>query len=412
MFRFMGGKLERYFVPAVVGLAPVIFALVTWPVGDSTPMRHFVLAAALPITAAELFVIAVAFREGLATAIRSNPLPRPAVIAVMVWLVLGIATSLLIAPMSGVAIRWTVHWVTHLLFGFSIAYLCSRQLRLGDLVVCYLAGFFVYNLIFLIFVIGHWGQPIDWVHYLPGAIHIRHVAIYSAAMTGMSIGMMAGARTRSVWSLAFVLTMIGFAVGLWTGARGMVVSVVGATVLAALIIPAMRSIRVLGATALALGAAFAAVAWLPTPNEEMMGVGRHLAATTEREMTTGRLEMWSKVVDAIGRNPIFGYGPGQMPAVAPHSTMGQPHNLVLQVVLDWGLVGLACVLVVGIYYLRRAIPAVHRQGDLLAPPAMAMLSLVLLSMLDAAMFHVLPLSIFAACAGMIASRWQPQGVAA
>ena len=399
----MGSKAERYFIPIVVGFAPVILALVTWPVGEPTRMRDLVLTVGLPLTVAEVFVIVIAFREGLSGYLRI--IPRPAVVALAAWLAVGIGASLLLAPMGAVAIRWTVLWVIHLLFGLSVAYLCTRQLRLQDFIVCYLAAFVVYNLIFVIFVIDHWGQPIDWVHYLPGAIHIRHVAIYAAAMTGMSIGVMAGARSRRAWGLAFAVATLGFAVGFWTGARGMVVSVAGATILAALFIPAMRGIRVLAAAALSLGAGFAAVAWLPTPNAEMMGVARQVAATTEQEMTTGRLEMWSKVVAAIARNPIFGYGPGQMPAVARHSTMGQPHNLVLQVVLDWGLIGLACVLVVSFYYLRRAIPAVRRDGDLLAAPAMAMLSLLILSMFDAAMFHVLPLSIFACCAGMIASRW-------
>ena len=404
----MGGQIERYFVPVVVGLAPVIFALVTWPSGNPTPFRLIALQTALPVAAAELFVIILAFREGILRYVRDNRLPRLAVAALATWIAVGVATSLFVSPIPAIAVRWTVLWIIHLLFGISVAYLCTRNMRPGDFVICYLFGFLLYSLIFLAYVIGNWSRPIDWVHYLPGAIHIRHVAIYAAAMTGLSLGAMAAVRSRFGLALAISLATIGFGLGLWTGARGMILSVIGATVLAAALVPAMRTLRVLGSAALGLGIALAATAWLPVPNAQMMGVARQVAATTEREMTTGRLQIWSNVLDAIGRNPIFGYGPGQMPAVAPFYSMGQPHNLVLQVLLDWGLVGFACVVVASFYYLRRAIPVVREEGELLAAPATAMLSLLLLSMLDAAMFHVLPLSIFAACAGMIASRWLPR----
>jgi O-antigen ligase len=118
-------------------------------------------------------------------------------------------------------------------------------------------------------------------------------------------------------------------------------------------------------------------------------------------LTTGRTEIWRNVFQVIERQPVFGYGPGQMPVIAPYGTMGQAHNLVLEVLLSWGLVGFVAVLVVVLFYLRRALPAVRQEGDLLAAPFVAMTSILALSMIDAAMFHVLPVSIFAACAGMI-----------
>ena len=394
----------------VIGLAPVIFALVTWPIGDLTPMRSFLLITALPVAAAELFVIMVAFREGLAAWIQATPLPRPVTTAVIVWLAIGIVTSLWIAPADIAAIRWTLLWIVHLIFGFSVAFLFSRQLRASDLIICYIGGFVIYSAIYVAFVLTHWNKPIDWVHHIPGAVHIRHIAIYAAAVTGMSIATMATNPKRVMRILAFVVATVGFGIGLWTGARGMVLSVVGATLLAALLLPSMRTAKGLGAAALSLGIALFAVAWLPTPDAEMMGVARQVAATTERELTTGRLQIWANVIHAITRSPILGYGPGQMPVVAPFYGMGQPHNLFLQVLLDWGLIGLACVLIVTFFYLRRAIPTVRSKAAELAAPMMAMLSLLLLSMIDAAMFHVLPLSIFAACAGLIAAAWRGENV--
>jgi hypothetical protein len=78
--------------------------------------------------------------------------------------------------------------------------------------------------------------------------------------------------------------------------------------------------------------------------------------------------------------------------------------------LAWGAVGLLCSIALGLWFLRWAIPTVRAdQGELLGP-LLAMLGLVALSMVDAAMYHILPLSIFAACAGIIASRRPPHSV--
>ena len=407
----MGDKLERFFIPALVGLAPFIFALVTWKAGTLSVPQNILLYSAGPVFVTELCVIAFALREGMVRFIRDDPIPRLATAAIVAWVAVGAGTSLLAAPGEGIAVRWTLHWIVHLLFGFSLAYLCLRQVRIRDLVVFYLVGFLLFTCVFVVFAVTYWNQPIDWVRLLPGAMHIRHVGIFAAAMTGMSIGALTAARSRASAFAVFATTVIGFTLGVWTGSRGMVLSVVGATIAGAILIPAMRKVKIMGAAAVALAAAVSIASWIPVPNDFMMGVSRAVEATTEREVTTGRVEIWTNVIHAIGRQPLFGYGPGQMPIVAPYGTMGQPHNLILQILLDWGFAGMACVLIVAFFYLRRALPAVHREGQRLAAPFMAMMSLLLLSMIDAAMFHVLPVSIFAACAGMLASAWWGKGQA-
>jgi O-antigen ligase len=397
----MGDKAERYVIPALVGFAPVVLALLTWGPHGLRPLQMLTLLDALPVFAVELFTFVVAWREGLFPWLRDNGPPRIALGALAIWLAVAIFTAAFVAPDLISGIRWTAHWIVHLVFGFSIAFLCSSSLRVRDFTLSYLAGFLLYALIFLIYAILNWGEAIDWVHNLPAAIHIRHVGIYAAAMTGMSVGAMASARGWRAWGFAFGLAAVGFALGLWTGSRGMALSVVAATIVGVALVPEMRRLKAWGGAVLCLLIGLAAVAWLPTPNAKMMGVARTVSATTEHELTTGRTEIWKNVIHAVERHPVFGYGPGQMPVVAPYYTMGQAHNLILEVLLSWGLVGFVADLVVVLFYLRRALPAVRQDGDLLAAPFVAMTSILALSMIDAAMFHVLPVSIFAACAGMI-----------
>jgi O-antigen ligase len=403
----MGGKVERYFIPAVIGFAPVVLALVSWAAVQLSPLQAFVLYTALPVVASELFVIVVALRSGMIAWLRDLQIPPLAIAALAAWLVITVATSTFVAPFQSIAMRWTLHWVVHLTFGFAVAHLACREIRIRDTVGCYLAGFLIYCFLFILFVISAWNVRTDWVHELPGAIHIRHVGIYACAMTGMSIGAMARARSRLAWACTIAVATIGFSVGVWTGSRGMVLSTVGAVVVAAILIPAMRRVTVLGAAVLTLAIGIAAVAWLPVPNGNMMGATRQVAATTQHELTTGRLQIWTNVIHAIVRRPVLGYGPGQMPVVAPFGTMGQPHNFVLQILLDWGAAGLVCVLILAYFYVRRVMPVLREEGERYAAPLTGMMSILALSMIDAAMFHVLPVSIFAACAGMVASRPKP-----
>jgi O-antigen ligase len=401
----MASKADRYFVPALLGFAPALLALLTWSPYGRTLLQRIVIIDSAPVFVVELVAFVIAWREGLFGWLRDHPPPRPAIGAIVLLVAISIGTALFVAPAETAAVRWTVHWIVHLLFGFAIAFLCGRGLQVRDFTLCFLAGFFIFVLIFVAFVLYAWKLPIDWVHDLPGGSHIRHIGIYAAAMTGMSIGVMGSARGRKSWGFAFALATIGFALGLWTGSRGMVMSVVAATVAGMVLVPEMRKAKAWAGTGLSLVIAILAVAWLPVPNGNMMGVARTVAATTQHEATTGRVQIWENVIHAIERQPVFGYGPAQMSVVAHFYTMAQPHNLVLQVLLDWGFAGLACVLVFSFYYLRRALPASHRRGEMLAPPFIAMLSLLALSMIDAAMYHVLPVAIFAACAGMVAAGW-------
>jgi O-antigen ligase len=187
-----------------------------------------------------------------------------------------------------------------------------------------------------------------------------------------------------------------------------VAAIAGTVVLGLLVSPEMRRPQAWAGAALSLAVAYILVAWLPAPADNM-GALRTISATTESgDMLTGRMTLWTLVLDAIRHRPIFGYGEGQMSAVAPFYSMAQPHNVVLQVLLAWGIVGLLCVVVLAFFFVRMALPAVRSDAAHALPPLLAMTALLALSMLDAALYHILPVSIFAACAGMIAAEARRQ----
>jgi O-antigen ligase len=144
-----------------------------------------------------------------------------------------------------------------------------------------------------------------------------------------------------------------------------------------------------------------------------MGVGRMVSQTVESgEVTTGRTAMWLQTVNAISRQPLFGYGEAQMPIVSPFDGLFQPHQVLLQLALAWGLIGLLCAAFLAIWFLLRALPVVRNSDGELLAPFLAMLVIGTIAMFDNSLFNALSVSIFAACAGMIASRWPSRASAA
>ena len=400
----MGGKVERYFIPAVIGFAPFLLMLITWAPGGRTNMQSILQVLYLPITGAELFTIIIALREGMIAAMRRWSWPRLPTAALLVLITVAIVTALN-APAPGPAHWWTFYYLLHLGFAFSIAHLCTRSLGRRELVTAYMVGFVAFVAGAAVFATQVTDPAFDWVGGWPAVTHIRHFGYYASAAIGLGVGLAAVERRPRMLALLFLFCALGFAFALWTGSRGAVIGVAGAMVVGLIFFPAMRRIIVWGGTALSL-ALGALIASLAPAHGVLMGVGRTVTQTVDSgDLSTGRTQLWLNVIGAIKRRPLFGYGADQMGAVAPFYGLGQTHEIFLQVLLAWGLVGLACVTVMAVWFSVRSLPVVRRDEAELLAPIMAMLALATMSLFDGSLFHLLPVSIFAGCAGMIASRW-------
>jgi O-antigen ligase len=396
----MGARVKRYFIPALVGFAPLVTFLMTWDVASYGTLSSVIRALSLPELAAELGTVAIAFVEGMLPWLRRLRPPRYALAAIVALVAIALGT-IAIAPDQSSALFKTFFWITHLAFGISVAFLCGNLFEAKDLVRAYLIGFLSFTAAFALFAGTSFHRPLDWTRDLPAVVHIRHLGIYATAVIGLCVGVMATATGRQAWIGACLVAASGFALALWTGARGPAIAI-GVTVAAGLVVaPAIRRFKAWGGACLGFVIGLLAVYWLPVPADNM-GFARTVAATTQSgDVGTGRLDLWRGVIHAIQRQPLFGYGEGQMPAVAHFADMQQPHNLILQILLAWGIAGLLCCLALAFWFVPRAITTVRRDEANLLAPFLAMVALVALSMIDAALYHILPLSIFAACAGMI-----------
>lgn len=406
-------SLRRYAVPAIVGFAPMAAILLTWAIADGTPpttisfIKHF----ALPVVVAELLVIALALRAGLLAAI-ARPSPR-VLIPGAVLAAIAIGTALWVAPYPQLAEFRNALWLIHVLFACAVWHLRDRGwFGAADLTGALMAGFVASIASLAIFLARL--DTLDgfaWMNGLPGFDNVRRVAYYAAPIIGLCIGRLASRHDRRGWLAAFAVAILAFAAIFWNGARGALFALAVAYAAGLCLFPALRRARVWGATA--ASAVLGALAALALPGAgSFMGIRRMLltnfsadAAVPSSGVTSGRAELWRGTLEAIARQPWFGHGEGQLWQVVPAARtfdVAHPHNVVLQILFAWGLIGALCVAVLTVPFALRIIRNAQARGGEWLPPLMAMLVLVPYALIDGTLFHVHAVSLFAACAGLAA----------
>ena len=376
----LASSLERRFLPWAFGFAPVVLFLLTW-----TDHYHnwWVKTYALPVVAVELTSVVVAFRQGMR--IRVN-----AITGCLAGLLLLAWVTCLFAPRPDLALLRTAIWTLHALFGFAAAKLFDPDYLVEGI----LAGFVVFAAILAIYVATA-PPDISWIYQLPGLGNIRRFGFYAAAVMGLGLGRLATGK----WPIAATL-VLSFAMALWSGSRGAILAAMVGLVAAMLLFPALRRPR----TPVAfvgcglVGAVLAAIAGSP---DKLQGPTR-LADASDN----GRIEVWREAIELIGHRPWFGYGEGQMHDLSQMNYVMHPHDIVLQLLLAWGIVGLLLASILGIWAARRMVAMADEHT---LPLCCAALIQVIYSLIDGALYNVHPVAIFAACVGVALAARDGEG---
>lgn len=138
------------------------------------------------------------------------------------------------------------------------------------------------------------------------------------------------------------------AIGILNGSRALMLTMVVVTMAAFVLWPNRRE-------RMGPGLAGLAVAALLVGAFALLGVDSSLQAAIERgTSSTGRTSMWLDAIGRFARAPLLGVGPGMLaraPGVA--NWAGHPHNSVLLIAAEMGIVGLAATAVLVTQGIRR-----------------------------------------------------------
>lgn len=399
-------RLARLFTEArlfalLIGFAPVVILFLTWdPDGASSRTAMGIREYALPILAVEGMVVGLAALSGLFPWLIKAP--RYILMAAAGWLMVAFYTAIFVAIDSRLSIFLTSIWVLHSLFAAAVAFLCRRaKLNSTDLALALMWGLIVYAFAAALFAL-QLDNDINWVMDMPGLGNLRRVAAYATVIAGISLGALIGPRG---W-LAFAAASAAFFTAFWTGSRATALAVAAAVVAATLLFPRARNTRLIAGVLLAGSIGFALALAFPVDPGQGNDEARVLADVGDN----GRFRIWGNTVQAIMDSPWIGYGEGQTAHVLPDNPnviddfQAHAHNFFLQLLMAWGLVGTAFVLVIAGWLAT----LLYRSGQTTEglPFVLGAGALAAHAMVDGALYDVAPVFLFAVCVGAGASQLQ------
>ena len=112
----------------------------------------------------------------------------------------------------------------------------------------------------------------------------------------------------------------------------------------------------------------------------------------------GRIGLWMATAELISKRPLFGYGEGQTQHYVPIPWTAHPHDIFLQILLAWGVVGLILCLGLAYWAVMRARNRINRSTLTLA---VGILVLLFYSLIDGALYNVHTTALFAAMMGLL-----------
>lgn len=358
-------------------------------------IRHF----GILFMGCELLVFWIAIRAGLKPMIVFFDLTRRDRAALLIWLS-TFAIGSLLSQEPAYSLIAVSSWPIHILFGLSVWHLAGQArltARRANEVIG--AGIAVVLLAQFLITAVHFNANVDpaalpnrvvfWAGSVPGFMSVRlfGVAMTYAALFGA--GMLLVDDEKSNWWLPAILLILGFAAFCWSSTR----AALPAFFAALLFLPYLAACRptrgAWGAVVALIVIAFCISLLLPS-SDPSLGTMQMFggAAANGGDITAGRIEIWQKTLAAIADRPSFGHGEGAtrwlvQQEVAMHV---QPHNIVLQILLHWGLVAsLAAIWLVG-RLLVAMMYAIKRDRALL-PYGMIVAASLVAALFDGALYY-------------------------
>ena len=114
--------------------------------------------------------------------------------------------------------------------------------------------------------------------------------------------------------------------------------------------------------------------------------------------TSGRIELWKYTINKYFENPILGKGPGSFFIMSFIDVIyndhpfekapSQPHNMILQFLIEWGIIGTSIILILLIKILIKSLEILIKYKKLiLLIPGLTLIKLTIHGMIDGTFFH-------------------------
>jgi O-antigen ligase len=371
--------------PATLATAAALVALPLWQLAtidfDRTAVLTFLPALWLG-------------RDALAAAWQRLPLRS----WLALWIAGALVLSLALSPHPAPATTMAANWLLLGTVGLLVNGLVARDPADGRRLLGALAGG---ALVGCVVVMGGWslaggGLLPLYAHHRIFGLHLIGGAVASAALLAT---VSPARRGRVAWLAVGGVVWAGL---LWSGGRAPVLAVLAA--LGGWIAVASSALRrqllLAVALLLPLGLVLSALLWTDQPELGWWHAwNRGGAATAPGEtavarFTSTRSEFWSAALGHAREHPWIGRGPDSYRYLTPKLDGQQPHNFLVQLLLDLGIAGaLPVLLALGGLAWRGSRQALGARGENGGAPWLAVAAAsTLAGLLDGVFYHVLPLT--------------------
>lgn len=234
-------------------------------------------------------------------------------------------------------------------FGFfTYIYLCNKKINILDLTII-MAMIGLMHVIALSLFWFNLEMPTEyqWMMGIPFFNHIRNFTDYMGicALSSLFLVFFTSKYSQIFW---LVISVLIFSVIFWSGSRSTLIGLVFSVFFIFLIIDNKLNnfIKFISIVFFSLY-----ISYLFRVLDQGLGFFRSLERSVSGSLntiTSFRLELYEKILNFIFLKPFFGYG-GE--AVRNHivdirgMSLSQAHNFILQIILEFGLVGLTLLLI-------------------------------------------------------------------
>ena len=336
---------------------------------------------------------------------RIIPLNFMVKITFFIWLICALwAIPKMVNQPLGIGV--TCFFILHFLFFLTLcSYLKSQPFAKVSLLYSVIIGAVLFLPAFWIGIFLTYQEAgFTWVSTLPGSGNVRHMGYYlGAIVTLLALFPLIKEITESKFRtrlFLFLLLVIFWIMLLWSGGRGSAIAVLG-TISACLIFFRPKSwVQFVKYNLAAIIISVVVSIFLPLPAHSY-GIFRFFDDAVDfNDFSSGRLEIWQKTYSIWTKNFWFGVGAGQWKELLATSQIiaGQPHNIFLQALTAWGIIGGGTFLFLLIKLLGKQaldfIKAAGQEASVKIPAFGLSLALSVNALVDGTLYYPFPFFLF------------------
>lgn len=262
----------------------------------------------------------------------------------------------------------------------------------------------------IVLILIYYLENAEWVFewkYAPVFGNIRHFSLTMGVFTVLLYDRSETGKYEKVFLK--VVRVIGLAMLFWSGSRGPILAWLLSLFLYLKIWPNSNYFK---GTIIEISAALALAIIFDVGNASM-GVWNAFFRSAQSEsldaLSSSRIQIWKSTIDALVSRHLLLTGAGGNGFIRMHlpldGQMAQPHNVAIQILSDWGLVGLFLSVLFGAGTILKALisPPLSSHG---AVARAVVLYIFVSSLFDAAMYHLEHLIYLSIALGVILSEQQ------